>query len=53
MSTLAANLKIKRHVSMATMFESPVIFFTWKTLSDNRRLYLHVKNETYDPMLMD
>ena len=38
--TLPACLKIKRHVSTAAAFGNSV-FFKWKILSDDRRLYLH------------
>ena len=38
--TLPASLKIKRHFSTAAAFGNSV-FFQWKFLSDDRRLYLH------------
>ena len=38
--TLSASLKIKRHFSTAAAFGNSV-FFEWKILSDDRRLYLH------------
>ena len=38
--TLPASLKIKRHFSTAVAFGNSV-FFKWKILSDDRRLYLY------------
>ena len=47
--TLPDCLKIKRHFSTTAAFGSSV-FFKWKILSDDRRLYLQDGNETRDLM---
>ena len=40
--------------SLKIVFTLKILYFTtWKSLSDDRRLYLHAKNDTKDLMMMD